>query len=196
MKKDNTKKQFLNLIKPDIFDHIAISHNWDKMHSEGLDRDFLVDGNSATFIQFVCDLVDRHAQAKDQNSPLIFRNTPSPTSKFVGVLPTEVTAVFDDKGFPQGYIETLDRDYNKKDEYSRYFGLLDNHSFFYEDAALHNGKRVCTYVNLRHQDVFKFTESHEAYRRIIFPAIAKIEKSLADNCISHAPISEDSQNQM
>ena len=191
MKKNTTKKQFLNLIKADLFDYVAISSAWNKMHKDGIDRDFLVNGDHGTIFDLICNLANKNADQEKSNAPLTYIEKPSFTVKFTSKLPeTEITTLFTEKGFPQGYIETLDPDGKKSSDYSRYFGLLDDHSLFFEDTDKHNGKRVCTYVNLRSQDVFKFNENHEAYRRIINPAIAKIEEGLAKYSMGHSQKSD------
>ena len=187
MKKDTTKKQFLKLIKADLYDHLTLSASWNKMHKDGIDRDFLVNGDHGTIFDFICNIANKNTDQNCINTPMIFNDKPSFAVKFASALPEiEVTTLFTKEGFPQGYIETLDKEGHKGGDYSRYFGLLDDHSLFYEDTAKHNGKRVCTFVNLRSQDVFKFNESHEAYRRVINPAIAKIEEQLAKHNMGHS----------
>ena len=86
----------------------------------------------------------------------------------------------------------------RENNYSQFFGILGKSTIFFEDKEPHNGKRVCTIVKLGTEPcvLTNINENHEAYRRVIYPAIEGIENLLTYNCIDHAPVADENADEM
>ena len=189
---NETRTHFLKILRNDKINSAKLYLGWKKMLEAGIENDFLVNGAKGNFFDFICDMDYRtqFLENPEDAQAMLYKTIPNPTLRFTGDYNTvETTATLNEKGYPMGYIEEIDADGIKINSNTRYFAILDNHSLFYGDTHAHNGKSVFTYIDLQYGEptITRFTDQHEAYRRIISPTIDKIEKALASHCIDHAP---------
>lgn len=196
MKKQNYKKEFLNLIGLDFMERFFVSRDWEKLHKAGINRDFTFNGSELTFPEFCVEIANIHGGEK--NKPSFFTFKPNVAQKFAGQRTTQITSYLNEDGHPMGYIEYLNEKGERDSKYSQFFGILGKHTMFFEDKAPHNGKRVCTIIKLGTEPsvLTNIKENHEAYQRVILPAIEEIENLLTFNCIDHAPVAEENVDEM
>ena len=190
----NTKKEFISMLPLKLSDKLKLQVGYDKAILPELSQDFLLDGDLVDFVTFVVGITKHFTPQNMQPNTdiLIKKMLPNKILKADGVGISEVTAYLDKNGLPAGYIENVTEDGKRLRDYSQHFGFLDGHSFFYEDAyPTHRNGGVTHYVNLRDLSVLPITQQHEAYHRVILPAIKDIESKIAENAISHASVLTD-----
>ena len=191
------KKEFINILPLSLANKLKLKVGFDNAIAPDLTQEFLLDGDLVDFPTFIVELKKRFTPQNMQPNTniLITKMIPNEILKSDGVDITEVTAFLDKNGLPAGYIETITAEGKRLSDYSQHFGFLDDHSFFYEDSVPeHRNDGIIKYFDLKEMSgAFTFTRQHEAYRRVIQPAIGRIEAQIAENAISHAPIVSDAE---